>query len=133
MHALQILRFPSNAYNSFIHRNTGLTCALQEVQNSLQYINNPVQLVGNVLNHTTTKFSVEGDESYSVVNFTFQEGKCYAKCTDGICRVQVKSHRSQLKNLASDVPILHTEICSISYDSSQDTFLKMKIHQKTKM
>ena len=54
-------------------------------------MNNPVQLVGNVLNHATTKFSVQGDDNYSVVNFTFQQGNCYAKCTDGVCGIQMSN------------------------------------------
>ena len=46
MHCRFYNDFPMNAYTSLIHQNTGLTCALQKVQNSLQYMNNPVQLVG---------------------------------------------------------------------------------------
>ena len=91
MHCRFYNDFLMNAYTSLIHQNTGLTHALQKVQNSLQYMNNPVQLVGNVLNHATTKFSVQGDDSYSVVNFTFQQGNCYAKCTDGVCGVQMSN------------------------------------------
>ena len=56
------------------------------VQESLQYMNEEILLLGNVLPHATTKYSVKGNtDSYSVVHLNFHQGKCYAKCTKGMC------------------------------------------------
>ena len=49
---------------------------LDKVDRSLQFMNDPVQLVGPVLKEATTKFSVKGDETYSIVNLTFTNGIC---------------------------------------------------------
>ena len=65
-------------------------------------MNNPVQLVGNILNHATTEFSIQGDDSYSVVNFTFQQGNCYAKCTDGVCGVQMSNRGKIPKKVTNE-------------------------------
>ena len=110
MHCRFYKDFLVNAYTSLIHQNTGLTCALWKVQNSLQYMNNPVQLVGNVLNHATTKFSVQGDDNYSVVNFTFQQGNCYAKCTDGVCGIQMSNRGKIPKKITIEQ---EDKVCSL--------------------
>ena len=81
--------FLVNAYQRLIQQNTCLIWALNKVQESLQYMNYPVHLLSNVLSHATTKFSIQGDSTYSVVTFSFHQRKCFAKvykwnllCTD---------------------------------------------------
>ena len=75
-----------NAYEKLQHQNTNLSTALSMVQQSLQYMNDEILLLGNVLPHATTKYSVKGNtESYSIVHINFHQGKCYAKCTEGMC------------------------------------------------
>ena len=78
------------AYDSLQVQNTNLPWALNEINASLQYMNDPIQLAGNVLEKGTTKFSVKGeDSSLSFVNITFQQNKCYAKCSGGLCSVDL--------------------------------------------
>ena len=51
-----------NAYNTLQSGTTNLPWCLEEVKNSLQYMNDPIQLCGNVLEKGTTKFSVKGED-----------------------------------------------------------------------
>ena len=75
-----------NAYEKLQHQNTNLSTALSMVQESLQYMNEEILLLGNVLSHAATKYSVKGNtDSYSVVHINFHQGKCYAKCSEGMC------------------------------------------------
>ena len=48
-----------------------LSKCLLMVKESLQYINDPIQLAGNVINNGTTKFSVWGTENCSIINLCF--------------------------------------------------------------
>ena len=82
------------AYDSLQVQNTNLPWALNEINASLQYMNDPIQLAGNVLEKGTTKFSVKGeDSSLSFVNITFQQNKCYAKCSGGLCSVDLQAKK----------------------------------------
>ena len=109
MHCQLYKDFLVNTYKRLIQQNTGLTWALNKVQESLQYMNYPVHLLGNVLSHATTKFSVQGDSKYSVVTFSFHQGKCFTKCTDGICSAQMLNR----KKIPKKITIEHSDkICS---------------------
>ena len=109
MHCQFYKDFLLNAYERLLQQNTCLTQALNKVQESLQYMNYPVQLLGNVLSHATTKFSVQGDSTYSIVTFNFHQGKCFAKCTHGICCAQMLNR----KKIPKKITIQHSEkICS---------------------
>ena len=57
--------------------------ALSMVKRSLQFINEPNVLMGNVHSTSTTKFSVKGLEHniYSSVHITFEYGKCVVTYT----------------------------------------------------
>ena len=74
MHCQFYKDFLVNAYQRLNQQNTCLTLTLNKVQDSLQYMNYPVHLLGNVLSHATTKFSVQGDSTYSVVTFSSIRG-----------------------------------------------------------
>ena len=75
-----------NAYEKLQHQNTNLSTAFIMVQGSLQYMNEEILLLGSVLPHATTKYSVKGNtDSYSVLHVNFHQGKSYAKCTEGMC------------------------------------------------
>ena len=63
-------------------------------------MNMPIRLVGNVLLHCTTKFSVKGDDSYSIVHFTFHQGKCYAKCSDALWCAKLNSKKRIAKKIS---------------------------------
>ena len=56
--------------------------------------------------NATTKYSVKGNtDSYSVVHINFHQGKCYAKCTEGMCCAGMKN-KSQIPKT---VPVSSTE------------------------
>ena len=91
----------NDAYASIQRRNTELPWHLAQVNSSLQYINDPVQLVGSVLPRGTTRFSVKGeDDTCAFIFITFYQNKCYAKCTNGICGAQMQN-RKKLPKTAS--------------------------------
>ena len=82
------------AYDTLQRHNTNLPWDLKQVQDSLQFMNTPIQLTGNVLERGTTKFSVKGeDDTVEFVHITFQQGKCYAKCLGGICSVELQAKK----------------------------------------
>ena len=60
------------------------------VKDSLEEMENEVQLIGNVILPAATKFSVKGYDSYSIVNVSFPHEKCFVICTDGICSAHMK-------------------------------------------
>ena len=69
--------------------------ALSMVKRSLQCINEPYVLIGNVHSTSTTNFSVKGFEEniYSTVHITFEYGKCVVTCTHEICTVQMHNKK----------------------------------------
>ena len=94
MHCRYFSEELEEAYNILQKHNTNLPWALKQVQDSLQFINSPIQLTGNVIERGTTKFSVKGeDDSVEFVHITFQQGKCYAKCLGGICSVELQARK----------------------------------------
>ena len=95
-----------NAYEKLQQQNTNLSTALRMVQESLQYMNEEIQLLSSVLPHATTKFSVKGTfDSYSIVHINFHQHKCYAKCTEGMCAVSMHNRA----RIPKKVPVSHTE------------------------
>ena len=79
-------------YERLTTQRTGLLSHLESKTNtSLQYMNTDVQLAGNVIYTGTTKFSCRAFNSLAIVNITFSNGKCYAKCTQGTCAANFKN------------------------------------------
>ena len=68
--------------------------ALRMVHESLQYMNDPVQLVGSVIDQGTMRFSCQGKESYSLIHMSFYNKICQVKCMDGICAANFKNHKN---------------------------------------
>ena len=66
---------------------------IQIVKSSFQSMNDPVQLLGNPVHKGTTKYSVKGQNDYSVVNISFPNGKCYAKCQNGMCKARMQNKK----------------------------------------
>ena len=91
------------AFDKLQQQNTELSRPLGMVHNSLQYMNMPIQLLGNVLPQGTTKFSVKGIESYSIVNFSIYQNKMFVKCMDGLCAVQLANQKKFPKTLSIEV------------------------------
>ena len=54
-------------------------------------MNTDLQLAGNIIYTGTTKFSCKSFDSLSIVNITFNNGKCYARCTQGTCAANFKN------------------------------------------
>ena len=82
------------AYTTLQNHNTDLPWALKQVHDSLQFMNSTIQLIGNVIERGTTKFSVKGeDDTVEFVHITFQQGKCYAKCLGGMCSVELQAKK----------------------------------------
>ena len=65
-----------NAYENICNSITTLTRSLAIVKESLQHMNQPIQLLGNVIDRGTTKFSVKETNSYLIVHISFYLGKC---------------------------------------------------------
>ena len=83
-----------NAYNEASNvQCTNLPKPIEMVRDSLHIIGKEVFLLGDILPNGTTKFSVKGEENYSIVNFTFNHGRCSVKCTNGLCQVQMNSKK----------------------------------------
>ena len=83
-----------NAYNEATNvESTNIPKQIPMVRDSLDIIHKAVFLLGDILPTGTTKFFVKGDDSYSIVNFTFSHGRCSVKCTNGLCQVQLNSKK----------------------------------------
>ena len=109
MHCRFYRQFLINTYGTVQQGRVDLTPALKMVHESIQHMNMPIQLVGNVLLHCTTKFSVKGDDSYSIIHFTFHQEKCYAKCSDALCCAKLNSK----KRIAKKISLKHkSQLCS---------------------
>ena len=94
MHCRYFSEELKNAYDTVMQGNADLPWALQEIHDSLQHMNSPIQLAGSVIPRGTTKFSVKGEgKSIAFVNITFQQEKCYAKCTGGICSIELQGKK----------------------------------------
>ena len=84
----------SNAIGMIQRENENLPWALNSVNKSLQYMNDPIQLTGSVLIGGTTKFSIKSQDNLcAFVNITFNNNKCFAKCTNGICSAQMQNQK----------------------------------------
>ena len=75
-----------NAYDRIsVLNEKDLNRALHTMKNSLQFINEPVQLLGSVVPSSATKFSVQAEDSVALVTVSFDIGRCYIKCHSGMC------------------------------------------------
>ena len=107
-----------NAYERATQEGPGtLSKPLIMVKESLQFINDPIQLTGNVIHNGTTKFSVWGNDYCSLINVSFFNGTCHVKCTDGMCGANFRNKRN-----------LHT---SENRDYTADDNLHICYHLKT--
>ena len=72
-------------------------------QDSLSDMNMEIQLVGNVVPTSLTKFSVQGtSSSFSIVSLTFPHGKMCARCCYGMCGVAMRNRKSIPRNATKD-------------------------------
>ena len=83
-----------NAYNEATNvESSNVPKQIQMVRDSLHIISKDVFLLGDILSNGTTKFSIKGEDSYLIVNFTFSHGRCSVKCTNGLCQIQLNSKK----------------------------------------
>ena len=74
-----------NAYEVINQGCTNITRPLEMVRSSIQFMNDPVLLLGDVLSTGTTKYSVKGDDYFSLVTVNFAGSICYIKCHSSFC------------------------------------------------
>ena len=77
-----------------------LSKPLEKISKTLQFIEDPVHLLGSVFPKATTKFSVAGSDCYSTINISFPNGKCYAKCLNGMCAANLRNKKKIPKSLS---------------------------------
>ena len=88
---------------------TEFTRAHFMVHQSLQHMNTPVQLVGNVIPGGTTRFSSKGKEGLSIVHISFYQGNAQILCTDGHCSINFKNKKNITRR---DPDHQYTHMCS---------------------
>ena len=88
---------------------TEFTRPLFMVHESLQHMNDPVQLVGNVISGETTRFSGKGKEGLSIVHISFYQGNVQILCTDGHCAINFKNKKNITRR---DPDHQYTHVCS---------------------
>ena len=99
MHCRYFCEKLMGAVASLQEQNTNLSWALNQVHLSMQYINDPIQLIGNVIPQGTTKFSVKTTDNFcSMVLISFNQNKCFATCTNGMCHAQMQNRKKVPKS-----------------------------------
>ena len=89
-----------NAYENICNSTTTLTRSLTIMKVSLQHMNQPIQLLDNVIDRGTMKFSVKGTNSFSIVHTSLYLGKCMSTCLDGVCASLFKRHKKIPKRIS---------------------------------
>ena len=70
-----------NAYNKATNvESSNVPKQIEMVRDSLHIINKVVFLLGDILPKGRAKFSVKGEDSYWIVKFIFNHGRCSVKC-----------------------------------------------------
>ena len=81
-------------------RDACLSLIDKKIEDSLQSMDEPVVLLGDVLPHLTTKFSVKGEDQYSVVTISFSQGLCFAKCLQSSCAAHFRNKKKFPKTVS---------------------------------
>ena len=103
MHCRFYKEFLTNAYFQATHKAVEVPRAVSVVQDSLSNMNKEVQLVGNVVPNSSTKFSVQGScASFSIISLTFTNGKMCARCSNGMCGVAMCNRKSIPRNTTQE-------------------------------
>ena len=92
MHCQFYHKYLVHMHERLTTQRTGLLSHIEAKINSLlQYMNSDVQLAGTVIYTGTAKFSCKAFDSLAIVNISFSNGKCYARCTQGTCAANFKN------------------------------------------
>ena len=95
------------------------------VKSSIEYMNDPVLLLGDILPLSTTKYSVKGDDYFSIVTINFHGGTCYIKCHSGFClAANINKKRILRSGKLSDTAKLcsHLNTCYTHIDRIMSSF-----------
>ena len=112
---------------------TQFTRPLFMVHESLQHMNSPVQLVGNVIPGGTTRFSAKGKEGLSIVHISFYQENAEILCTDGHCSINFKNKKIITRRYLDHQ---YTHVCSylhtmfVNWDSVKEFFLDFFLQQE---
>ena len=104
-----------DAYAKIISSNANLPRPLDIVKNSLGAMNQPIVLLGNAVKTGSTKFSVNGEDTLSLVTLNFVSGQCYIKCHNGMCGAANANRRRMPKSAVlgkGDNMCCHLKTCS---------------------
>ena len=74
-----------NAYELINQGHADIPWPLQIVKSSIQFMNDPVLLLGDVLCTGTTKYLVKGNDYFALVTINFAGGICYIQWHSGFC------------------------------------------------
>ena len=70
------------------------------VCNTMHQMNAPLLLAGDVVPTGTTKFSIKGSDNCSILHVTFYQNKCFIKCPNGLCAVQLTNKKKFAKSIS---------------------------------
>ena len=88
-----------NAYEVISEGHPHLPRPLQIIKGSIQFMNDEVLLLGDINPSGTTKYSVNGKETFSIINLNFTGGICYVKCNSGsLCWFKHKQEENSKEN-----------------------------------
>ena len=84
-----------DSWTSIPEAAQGGKCTLiqQKILDSWENMYEDVNLLGNVVLNGATKFSVKGEDSFAIVNLTFRQGMCWARCTEGLCNAELEANK----------------------------------------
>ena len=110
------------AYNIINEGSSHIGRPLEMVTASIEFMNDPVLLLGDILPFATTKYSVKGNEYFSIITINFVGGICYIKCHSGFCgtaninkkRIPRSSQLSETAKLCSHLQTCYTNIDRIT-------------------
>ena len=94
---IHVSRFDAMSLNHSSH-------TISRLQEHLATLNNPIVPLGPTSPGITSKFSVFGGESCSIVHVYFTPKHCYAKCQEGLCQAiltRTKIPQKQSRSLAN--------------------------------
>ena len=81
----------SDLWASLGQQGKGHSLLSEKATSSFAVMDKEVLVVGDVLPHGTTKFSVKGGDSFGFVHLTLRGTSFWAKCMEGICSAQAQN------------------------------------------
>ena len=127
-HCLFYLDYIHSSRFDALRQNT-TSHIVSRVQENLSTLNNPMVALGPTSTGMTSKFSVFGGDSCSIVHVYFTPKSCYAKCQEGICQARLsrtKIPKKQSKSLGNkdtlDLLCVHMHTVAANLEVVHSTF-----------